>query len=244
MLLKFLAQPLQRIGDACGGYTISRVHGRDLLNLACRERGVAGDSHLAQMSRLARSDVEENVDLLGGGVGSGFRSNACAIIAVLLHELADILQGEVKLLRGMKFTELKLGGIDDLVVIGMAGSAFYIDCAHKEIKRSGEGQQHIRAGRSHFGLNVGKAPGAEQLADAFAHQVAVKRLARFLGEHLKQVIAVRHAGQVDGLDDASGVSRHGVEGRRRLGLRFLRRRGCRRSGTAGRAKRNHDQHDE
>ena len=174
---------------------------------------MAGDFHLADVGRLSRRDVEEDIDLLGGGIGSAFGGDAGAVIAVLLHELADVLQGAVEFVESIKFAELELGGIDDLVVIGVAGSAFHVDGADKEIERSGEGEQHIRAGGSDFGLDVGKASGGEQDADAFADLIAVERLARFLRDHLQQVVAVRHARQFDGLDGTSGVSRHGGESR-------------------------------
>ena len=74
------------------------------------------------------------------GIGGAFGGDARAVIAVLLHELADVLQGMIEFFESMKFAELELGGIDDLVVVGVAGSAFHVDGSDKEIERSGEGE--------------------------------------------------------------------------------------------------------
>ena len=54
---------------------------------------MAGEFDLADMGRFSSRDVDENIDLLVGGVGSAFGGDACAIIAVLLHELAHVSQG-------------------------------------------------------------------------------------------------------------------------------------------------------
>jgi len=171
---------------------------------------VAGEFDFANVGRLSSRDVEKDIDLLVGGVGGAFGGDARAVIAVLLHELANVLHGAVELVESMKFAELKLGSIHDLVGVGMAGSAFYVDGPDKEIKGSSESEHHTRAGGSDFGLDIGEASGGEQQADAFSDLVAVEGLARFLGKHLEQVVAVRHAGQFDGLDCAAGVSRHGA----------------------------------
>src|SRR5208283_1895257 len=132
-------------------------------------------------------DVKEDGDLLGGGIGGAFGGDAGAVIAVLLHKLPDVLQGVVEFIGRIKFAELELRGIENLVAVGMSGSAFHIDGADKEIGRSGEGEHHIRTGGSNFGLDVGKAARGEEDADAFANLVAVERLARFLRDHLQQV---------------------------------------------------------
>ena len=124
----------------------------------------------------------------------------------------------------MKLAELELGGIDYLVGVGMGGSAFHIDGSDKEIERGGKSQEHARAGGYGLGLDIGKAPGGEENADALANLVAVERQAGFLREDLEQVVAVRHAGQFDGLDGASGTSGHsGESGGRLRALRLLRR---------------------
>ncbi len=145
--------------------------------------------------------------MLGGGVGRAFGGDSGSVIPILLHELADVLQGTVEFIESIKFAELELGGIDDLVGVGMAGSALHIDRADKEIERSREGEPHVRTGGSDFGLDIGKASCGEEDADAFADLVAVERLASFLRQHLEQVVAVGHAGQFDRLHRASGVSR-------------------------------------
>ncbi len=162
------------------------------------------------------------VTLLGSGIRSAFGGDAGAVIAILLHKLADVSQGVVELIKRIKFAELELRGIEDLVGVGMSGSAFYIDGADKEIRQSSKGEQHIRTVGGNFGLNVGKASGGKQDADAFANLVAVERLARFLRDHLQQVVAIQHAWQFDGSNDAPGISRHGIESGRGCGLRFLR----------------------
>ncbi len=53
----------------------------------------------------------------------------------------------VEFIERIKFAELELRGIEDLVGVGMTGSAFHIDGAYKEIRQSSEGEQHIRTGR-------------------------------------------------------------------------------------------------
>ena len=170
---------------------------------------MAGDPDLADVGRLSRRDVEENIDLLGRRIGSAFGGDSRAVVAVLLHELADVLQGVVEFVERMKFAEFELRGIHDLVVVGMAGSSFDIDGSDKEIKRCIEDETHIRAGRGNFRLDVGKASGGKEDADALANPVAIKRLAGFLRKHLQQVVAVRHTWQVDGLNGTSGVSGDG-----------------------------------
>ena len=50
----------------------------------------------------------------------------------------------VEFIEGIKFAELELRGVDDLVVVGTAGGAFYVDGADKKIERSSEGQSHLR----------------------------------------------------------------------------------------------------
>jgi len=106
----------------------------------------------------------------------------------------------------------------------MVWSAFHFDGSDKEVQRGSESQQHLGTGGSDFGLDIGKASGGEEDADAFADLVAVERLAWFLGERLEQVVTIRHARQFDRLDGAPGVFRHGGESGEGLrGLRLLRR---------------------
>ncbi len=163
---------------------------------------------LANMGRLSSGNVEEDVDLLGSGIRGAFSSGSRAIIAVLLQQQADILQGVIEFVQSIKFTELELGRVHDLVEAGVAGTAFHVDGANKEVERCGEGKQHIWTGGSGFGLNVSKASGGKENTDAFANLIAVERLASFLWEHLQQVVGIRRARQFDGFDGTSGISRH------------------------------------
>ena len=63
---------------------------------------MSGSFHLANMGRLSGGDVKEDVDLLVSGIGSAFGSNAGAVVAVLLHELPDVLQGAVEFIAEYK----------------------------------------------------------------------------------------------------------------------------------------------
>ncbi len=160
------------------------------------------------MGRLSWSDVKENIYLLSSGVRRAFRSDASPVIAVLLHELTDVPQGAVEFVESVKFAELELRRIDDLVIVRMAGRAFHVNGSDEEIERSGECEPYSRAGGTYFGLDVRETPGSIEDADAVTNLVALERFARFLWEHLQQVLAIRNARQFDGLDDASCVSRH------------------------------------
>ncbi len=211
LLLKLLAQALKRIGDPCGGNALAGVHPGDFLELALRKCCVSRGFHFADVGGLSGRDMKEDADLLGGGIGSAFGGDAGAVISVLLHELPDVPQGSVELIESIEFAELELGGIQGLVGVGLTGSTFHVDSADKKVKHGSECEPHIRTGGRDFGLDVGKAPGGEQDADAFADLVAVERLAGFLRDHLQQVVAVRHARQFDGADGTSRISRHGIE---------------------------------
>ncbi len=95
----------------------------------------------------------------------------------------------------------------------MAGITLDVHSADKEVQPSREGEPHVRAGRSNFSLNVGKAPGGEQDANAFSNLIAVERLTHLLREHLQQVVSVRHTGQFYGLDGTSGVKKTSAKNR-------------------------------
>lgn len=247
LLLKFSSQTLKRIGDAGGGNAITGVHPGNVLNLSLGESCVAGEFDLANVGRFSSRNVDENIDLLVGGVRSAFGGDACAIIAVLLHELAHVSQGAFEFVGSIKLAEFKLCGVDDLVRVGMAGSAFHINGSDKEVERGGESQHHARAGRSNVSLDIGKAAGGEQDSDAFADLVAVERLARFLWEDLEQVAGVRHAGEFDGFDGASVVSSHRGQSCVSLSGLRLRRGSCRgrcgRASAGGWAEQNNNHHE-
>ena len=132
----------------------------------------------------------EDIDLLVGRVGSAFGSDACAIIAVLLHELAHVSQGALEFVGVYSSPSSNLVCVYDLVRVGMAGSAFYVDGSDKKVERGGESEHHARARRSNFSLDIGKAAGGEEDADAFANLVAVERLAGFLRKDLEQMAGV------------------------------------------------------
>src|SRR5580693_4498713 len=134
--------------------------------------------------------MKEDADLLGSGIGSAFGSDAGAVIAVLLHELPDVLQSTVEFIGRIEFAELELGGIQDLVGVGLTGSAFHVYRADKKVEQSSEAEQHFRTGGRDFGLDVGKTPRGEEDADAFADLVTVERLAGFLRDCFQQVVAI------------------------------------------------------
>ncbi len=184
LFLKFFSQTLKRISDAGGGNAVTGVHLGDVLKLALGESCVAGEFDLADVGRFSGADVDENIDLLVGWVGSTFSGDARAIIAILLHQLADVSEGELEFVLSMKLAELELGGVDDLVGVGVGRSPFHVDGSNKEVERGGESEPHARAGRLGFGLDIGKAPSGEENADAFADLIAVERLSGFLREDL------------------------------------------------------------
>src|SRR5258707_8473953 len=96
------------------------------------------------MGGLPWSDVKKNVDLLGGGVGSAFGGDARAVIAIFLHELANILHGAVEFVASVRLSQLQFGSVNDLIVVGMTGGAFNVDGADKEVERRGEYEHHTR----------------------------------------------------------------------------------------------------
>ena len=95
---------------------------------------MTGEFDLADVGRHSSSDAEEDIRLLGRGIGTAFCGDACAVISVLLHELPDVLQGAVEFIGSIEFAELQLGGIENLVRVGVTGSAFRVDGADKEIE--------------------------------------------------------------------------------------------------------------
>src|SRR5579863_558949 len=121
------------------------MHPGDVLKLGLRKQRMAGALHLAHVSRFCGRNVKQNIHLLGRGVGSAFCDDPGTIISVLLHELANVLQGKVELFEGMKLSQLKLGGVNDLVAVRAARSAFDVNGADKKVERSGEGEDYIVA---------------------------------------------------------------------------------------------------
>lgn len=180
-----------------------------------------GDLDFADVRGLSGADFEKDVDLLVGDVGSGVGGDAGTIIPVLLQQLADVLQGTVKLVVRKKFSELELGGVDDLVRVGTAGRAFNVDGPDKKIGRRAEGKPHAREQRNDFSLDIGEASCGEELADAVANGVAVEGLAFFLWQQFQQAARVAHAGQFDRFHGAAGILRHCGQGG---GLLLLLRR--------------------
>jgi len=53
----------------------------------------------------------------------------------------------------------------------MAGCAFHVDPADKEIQRSRESKYDCRVRGRDFGLNIGEASGGEKDADALANLI-------------------------------------------------------------------------
>lgn len=153
--------------------------------------------------------MEQDVDLLGSGIGDAFGSHAGTVVAVLLHELADVLQGAVELVAGMQFSELEFGGVHDLVVAGMPGSAFHVNGADKKVERSGEGEHNIRVRGCDFGLDVCEASGGKKNANAIANLIPAEGLAGLLRKHLEQMNGICNAGEFNGFDSASDIRRHG-----------------------------------
>src|SRR5271166_551574 len=205
LFLEFLAQALQRIGNTGCSNSVAGMHPGDLLKLDQGENGVARKLDFADVSWLTCADVKQDIHLLRGGIGGAFGGDARTIITIFLHELANVLQGAAEFFGRVEFAELELGGIEDLVSVGVARRTFHFDGSDKKVERGGEGEQHIRSGGNSFRLNVGKSSRGEKDADAFADLITAEGLAGFLGEHLQQVVAVGDAGKIDGADVTSGV---------------------------------------
>lgn len=106
---------------------------------------MTSEFYLADVGGLLRADVEENIDLLRGRMGSAFSGDAGTVVAILLQELTNILQGTVQFVDRVQFAELELRGIHDLVIAGMPRSAFDVDDTDKEVERSIEGEDYIRS---------------------------------------------------------------------------------------------------
>jgi len=81
----------------------------------------------------------------------------------------------------MQFSELEFGGVHDLVVAGMPGSAFHVNGADKKVEPSGEGEYDIRIRRCDFGLDIGEASGGKKNANAVANLIPVEGWPDFCG---------------------------------------------------------------
>ncbi len=94
---------------------------------------MAGKIDGADMGRLPGNDVKDYADLLSRGVGRGIGGDPCPVIPVLLHEFSDVGKSAIKFFLRVKFAELELRGVSNLVGIGMSWCAFHVDCADKKV---------------------------------------------------------------------------------------------------------------
>ena len=102
---------------------------------------------LRRRAQADRRNVKKQISLLRGDIGRAFRRHPRPVVAVFLHQQTYVLQGSIQFVERVEFPKLKFGGIDDLVGIGMAGSAFHINRPHEEIKRSHEASKPRRCQR-------------------------------------------------------------------------------------------------
>ena len=176
------------------------------------------------MGLLTSRDVNDDVHLLRGRARHAFGSDPRAIVAALLHELANIFKGAVQLLLGIKLSQLQLRCIHDLISCRTGRSAFHIDRTYKKVRGGREGEYHSRARRLDLRLNICEAPGRIQCANTVADVATVERFSRLLWQGLHNVGAIdlRHAGYLDGLN---GFSLIPIQPRVGLGLWRTRLRG-------------------
>src|SRR5437879_9185084 len=99
--------------------------------------------------------MEQQVHLLGGWVGCTLCGYPCTIVAIFLHELADVLKCTIQLVEGMKLSQFELRGIDNLVCIGAAGSAFDLDSPHEKVGGGDKSEDHAITRPGGFGLDIG-----------------------------------------------------------------------------------------
>ena len=153
-----------------------------------------------------------------------FYAHRRPVIAVLLHEQLNVGQGTLNLIGSEQISQLKLRGVRDLSGGGPIGDTLHGNAPHKVI-RNGKERQHNLAVRSSFGLNtdVGKAPRAMKLVNAFADKFTVKRLPYLLGNELQPSLLIdvgRYVGPADVRDYESLVLGKGVIDRHGWRLRF------------------------
>ena len=172
LLLELLTQPLQRIVNSRGSYTVAVIHVSDTLHLARRQPGSAGDLHLAHMCRFSGREVNDDIDLLRGRIGCTFRRHPGAVVAVFLHQLADILQRTLEFLAAVRFSQFELGGVDDLVCVGAARRALGFDGTDEEVEPGDEGEDNSVARGSDLRLDVGETTSGIQDANALANLIA------------------------------------------------------------------------
>ena len=101
LLLKLLTQTLKTSGDAGSRDAVAGSHPGNILNLGLRQGGMPGDFYLSNVRRGVCRNVEKDTNLLGGCIGGAFSGDASPVIAVLLHELSNVLQGAVELVESM-----------------------------------------------------------------------------------------------------------------------------------------------
>ena len=109
--------------------------------------------------------------------------NGVTVVAVLLHELFDVLESPVEFVRGKQFTELQLAGIDDLARAGPGKILVKVDATDEVVRIGNKGKQHA-TGLSRLGFHpdVGETPGGVKRLDAGADAFTVQGFTRALGE--------------------------------------------------------------
>src|ERR1700694_3615824 len=127
------------------------------------------------MGLFPPADMEENVHLLRGRIRNALCRDSRPVVTILLHELPNVLERALQLLLRIKVHPLLLRRVDDLVRSGMRWSPLHLYLAHKKINRRPEGKHNSLARGRHFRLNVGKAPGGIERADAVADMPAIQR---------------------------------------------------------------------
>src|SRR5580700_12124836 len=177
------------------------MHFSDVLNLRLRVARTARDGYIPYPGLGSGIDLKKDGDLLPGRILVLFRAQRRPVIPAFLHEQLNVGQGTLNLIGSEQISQLKLRGVRDLSGGGPIGDTFHGNASHKVI-RNGKERQHDLAVRISFGLNtdVGKAPRAMQLVNAFADKFTVKRLPWLLGNepHPSLLVDVgRYVGPAD-----------------------------------------------
>src|SRR5262249_42733451 len=146
--------------------------------------------HFPDMGRGTGRHVKQNVHLLIGWVVCALGGNARPVVAILLHPLADVVQGAGQPVGGIQLSELELFGIHNLVGVRPVGSAVDIDGPDKEIGGSHKRQPDSVARGSDLRLDVGETAGTIKHANAVRHAVPAQRQSNFLRQQFEQVIPV------------------------------------------------------
>ena len=188
------------------------MHFRNVLHLCLGVPRISRHPDVAYMRLRSGPDLEIDIDLLYFRVPRLLRTHLAPVVAVLFQQSLDILGRPIELFCSEEFAQLKLGGINHLVLIRTRGRTLDRDIADEVVGTGYERQRYSAFSNPfRFHANIRKAPGSIERLNALAHAFAVQRLSGSLLDHLQQAraLAVGNAGESYLLHRESLVIRRG-----------------------------------